>query len=88
MWQEGHTIHATAEEGRERTLLMLKVYEELLTESLAIPLVVGRKTDSEKFAGAEETYTVEAMMHDGKALQSGTSHYLVMVLLVHLILSF
>ena len=75
LWQEGHTIHATAEEGRERTLLMLKVYEELLTESLAIPLVVGRKTDSEKFAGAEETYTVEAMMHDSKALQSGTSHY-------------
>ena len=75
LWQEGHTIHATAEEGRERTLLMLKVYEELLTESLAIPLVVGRKTDSEKFAGAEETYTVEAMMHDGKALQSGTTHY-------------
>lgn len=75
LWQEGHTIHATAKEGRERTLLMLKVYEDLLTESLAIPLVVGRKTESEKFAGAEETYTVEAMMHDGKALQSGTSHY-------------
>lgn len=75
LWQEGHTIHSTAQEGRDRTLTMLKVYHDFITESLAIPLITGRKTDSEKFAGAEETYTVEAMMHDGKALQSGTSHY-------------
>lgn len=75
LWQEGHTIHATEEEARERTLMMLNIYKNCLEEDLAIPLVVGRKTESEKFAGAEETYTVEAMMYDGKALQSGTSHY-------------
>lgn len=75
LWQEGHTIHATHEEAEERTLLMLKVYKDFVEESLAIPLVVGKKTDSEKFAGAEDTYTIEAMMHDGKALQSGTSHF-------------
>ncbi len=75
LWQEGHTLHATAEEARERTQQMLQVYYDCVTEDLAIPLIVGRKTDSEKFAGAEETYTIEAMMHDGKALQSGTSHY-------------
>ncbi|WP_334104962.1 proline--tRNA ligase [Muricomes intestini] len=75
LWQEGHTIHATEEEARERTLMMLNVYKDCLEEDLAVPLVVGRKTESEKFAGAEETYTVEAMMYDGKALQSGTSHY-------------
>lgn len=75
LWQEGHTIHASAEEASERTQLMLKVYHDFVTEDLAIPLIIGRKTDSEKFAGAEETYTIEAMMHDGKALQSGTSHF-------------
>lgn len=74
-WQEGHTIHATAEEAREETLRMLKCYQDFYREWLAIPVISGRKTDKEKFAGAEETYTVEAMMHDGKALQAGTSHY-------------
>ena len=74
-WQEGHTIHATAEEAREETLRMLKCYQDFYRDWLAIPVISGRKTDKEKFAGAEETYTVEAMMHDGKALQAGTSHY-------------
>lgn len=74
-WQEGHTIHATAEEAREETLCMLKCYQDFYRDWLAIPVISGRKTDKEKFAGAEETYTVEAMMHDGKALQAGTSHY-------------
>jgi len=75
LWQEGHTLHATAEEARERTHMMLDVYYDFVTEDLAIPLIKGRKTESEKFAGAEETYTIESMMKDGKALQSGTSHY-------------
>ena len=75
LWQEGHTIHATEEEAREETLQMLHIYEEMSRELLAIPMVTGKKTDKEKFAGAEETYTIEALMHDGKALQSGTSHY-------------
>ncbi len=75
LWQEGHTLHATAEEAKERTKTMLKVYYDFVTEDLSIPLIKGRKTESEKFAGAEETYTIEAMMHDGKALQSGTSHF-------------
>ncbi len=75
LWQEGHTIHATAKEAEERTQMMLKVYYDCVTEALAIPLICGRKTESEKFAGAEATYTIEAMMHDGKALQSGTSHF-------------
>ncbi|MDD3341316.1 MAG: proline--tRNA ligase [Bacilli bacterium] len=75
LWQEGHTIHATAEEAKERTLMMLEVYRDFVVSDLAIPLICGRKTDSEKFAGAKETYTIEAMMHDGKALQSGTSHF-------------
>lgn len=74
-WQEGHTIHATAEEAEARTQQMLNVYADFLAEDLAIPVVKGRKTDKEKFAGAEATYTVEALMHDGRALQSGTSHY-------------
>ncbi len=74
-WQEGHTIHATAEEAIAETEQMLGVYADFLEGSLAIPVIKGRKTDKEKFAGAEITYTVEAMMHDGKALQSGTSHY-------------
>ncbi len=75
LWQEGHTLHATAEEARERTQMMLDVYYDFVTEDLAIPLIKGRKTESEKFAGAEETYTIESMMKDGKALQSGTSHF-------------
>lgn len=75
LWQEGHTIHATEQEAREETLQMLKIYEETAKNLLAIPMLTGKKTDKEKFAGAEETYTIEALMHDGKALQSGTSHY-------------
>lgn len=74
LWQEGHTAHATAEEAQERTELMLNVYADFCEEVLAMPVVRGRKTDKEKFAGAEATYTIEALMHDGKALQSGTSH--------------
>ena len=74
LWQEGHTIHATYEEAEERTLLMRDVYKSFVEDDLAIPLVTGRKTPSEKFAGAQDTYTIEALMHDGKALQSGTSH--------------
>lgn len=75
LWQEGHTIHATYEEAEERTKLMLKVYKDFVEQDLAIPLISGKKTESEKFAGAQDTYTIEAMMHDGKALQSGTSHF-------------
>ncbi|MEE1086800.1 MAG: proline--tRNA ligase [Schaedlerella sp.] len=75
LWQEGHTIHATYEEAEERTLMMRDVYRNFIQDDLAIPLVSGRKTESEKFAGAEDTYTVEALMHDGKALQSATSHF-------------
>ena len=75
LWQEGHTIHATAKEAKEETMRMLDIYETTARELLAIPMVTGRKTEREKFAGAEETYTIEALMHDGKALQSGTSHY-------------
>ena len=74
LWQEGHTIHATAEEAEERTIQMLNVYADFCEQVLAMPVVKGRKTDKEKFAGAEATYTIEALMHDGKALQSGTSH--------------
>ncbi len=74
LWQEGHTAHATAEEAEERTQQMLNVYADFCEEVLAIPVIRGRKTDKEKFAGAEATYTIEALMHDGKALQSGTSH--------------
>ena len=74
LWQEGPTAHATAEEAEERTIQMLNVYADFCEEVLAIPVIKGRKTDKEKFAGAEATYTIEALMHDGKALQSGTSH--------------
>ncbi|MCD8223668.1 MAG: proline--tRNA ligase [Clostridiales bacterium] len=74
LWQEGHTAHATAEEAEERTIQMLNVYADFCEEVLAIPVIRGQKTDKEKFAGAEATYTIEALMHDGKALQSGTSH--------------
>ena len=74
LWKEGHTAHATEEEAEERTQLMLNVYADFCEEVLAIPVVRGQKTDKEKFAGAKSTFTIEAMMHDGKALQSGTSH--------------
>ena len=74
LWQEGHTAHATAQEAEERTIQMLNVYADFCEEVLAIPVVKGRKTDKEKFAGAEATYTIESLMHDGKAQQSGTSH--------------
>ncbi len=74
LWQEGHTAHATAEDAEARTIQMLNVYADFCENVLAIPVVKGRKTDKEKFAGAEATYTIEALMHDGKALQSGTSH--------------
>lgn len=74
LWQEGHTAHATAEEAEERTIQMLNVYADFCEEVLAMPVVRGQKTDKEKFAGAKATYTIEALMHDGKALQSGTSH--------------
>ena len=75
LWQEGHTLHATAEEAKAETEQMLKVYARFAREALAMPVVEGKKTDKERFAGAEATYTIEALMHDGKALQSGTSHY-------------
>lgn len=74
LWQEGHTAHATAQDAEERTILMLNVYADFCEEVLAIPVIKGRKTEKEKFAGAVATYSIEAMMHDGKALQSGTSH--------------
>ena len=74
LWQEGHTAHATAEDAEARTIQMLNVYATFCEEVLAMPVIKGRKTDKEKFAGAEATYTIEALMHDGKALQSGTSH--------------
>ena len=75
LWQEGHTIHVTYEEAEERTIQMLHVYEDCYSETLAIPYVSGRKAENEKFAGAQDTYTVEALMHDGKALQAATSHF-------------
>ena len=75
LWQEGHTIHETAEEAKERTLQMLDVYADVIENLLAIPVLKGRKTPKEQFAGAEATYTVESLMHDGRALQAGTSHY-------------
>ncbi|MCK9478161.1 MAG: proline--tRNA ligase [Firmicutes bacterium] len=75
LWQEGHTAHENEQEAREETLKMLEVYKNFCEESLAIPVVCGQKTEKEKFAGAVETYTIESLMHDGKALQSGTTHY-------------
>ncbi len=75
LWQEGHTMHETSEDAIHETEQMLEVYRKFAEESLMIPVICGRKTESEKFAGAEATYTIEAMMHDGRALQSGTSHY-------------
>ena len=77
LWQEGHTIHATAEEAIEETERMLGVYADLCRNYLNMPVITGKKTESDKFAGAEATYCIEALMHDGKALQAGTSHYFV-----------
>ena len=75
LWQEGHTIHETAKEAEEFTLQMLDVYADVIENLLAIPVLKGVKTETEKFAGADNTYTVETLMHDGRALQAGTSHY-------------
>ncbi len=75
LWQEGHTMHATPAEAKEETLKMFKVYENFQKNYLALPVITGKKTEKEKFAGAEETYTIEAMMYNGYALQNGTSHY-------------
>lgn len=75
LWQEGHTVHATSEEAKEETLRMLNLYADFCEEVLAIPVVKGEKTEKEKFAGAMNTYTIEALMYNGIALQSGTSHY-------------
>ena len=75
LWQEGHTVHETAEEAKELTLKMLDIYQEVVAELLAIPVLKGQKTKKEQFAGADSTYTIEALMHDGRALQAGTSHY-------------
>ena len=76
LWQEGHTAHATYEDAEEETLRMLGVYADFAEEYMALPVIEGRKTDKEKFAGADHTYSIEAMMGDGKALQAGTSHHL------------
>lgn len=75
LWQEGHTLHATPEEAQEETLKMLHVYEEFAKNVLAMPVLIGQKSEKEKFAGAQATYSMEAMMHDGKSLQAGTTHY-------------
>ena len=75
LWQEGHTVHSTEAEARKETLDMLNVYKDFFENYLAIPVITGRKTEKEKFAGAEETYTIEALMYNGVSLQSGTSHY-------------
>ncbi len=75
LWQEGHTMHATAEEARAETVQMLNVYADFHEKDLGIPVIKGAKTPSDKFAGAEDTYCIEALMHDGKALQAATSHY-------------
>jgi prolyl-tRNA synthetase len=76
LWQEGHTVHETAEEAHSETLQMLNVYKDFVQGYLGVPLLVGQKTESEKFPGADITYTIEAIMQDGKALQAGTSHFL------------
>ncbi|WP_019425024.1 proline--tRNA ligase [Paenibacillus sp. OSY-SE] len=76
LWQEGHTAHETEEEARQETMLMLKTYREFVEDYLAIPVIEGQKTPSEKFAGAVDTFSIEAMMKDGRAVQAGTSHYL------------
>ena len=74
LWQEGHTAHETAEDSKEETIKMLNIYEDFCINYLAMPVIKGQKTEKEKFAGAKETYTIESLMHDGKALQAGTSH--------------
>ena len=74
LWQEGHTAHATEEDAQEETIKMLNIYSDFCKEFLAMPVIKGQKTDKEKFAGAKSTYTIESLMHDGKALQAGTSH--------------
>ena len=76
LWQEGHTAHATREEAEERAKMMLKVYADFAENKMAVPVIQGVKSETERFAGALDTYTIEAMMQDGKALQSGTSHFL------------
>ncbi|MEB7040099.1 proline--tRNA ligase [Staphylococcus gallinarum] len=76
LWQEGHTCHATADEAKIETKKMINIYKEICENVLSIPVIMGKKSNKEKFAGAEETYTIESLMYDGKALQSGTSHYL------------
>ncbi|MBQ3833774.1 MAG: proline--tRNA ligase, partial [Bacteroidales bacterium] len=76
LWQEGHTAHATKEEAMEEADKMVHVYADFVENYLGVPVVIGRKTDSERFAGAEETFCIEALMQDGKALQAGTSHFL------------
>ena len=76
LWQEGHTAHATREEAMEETLQMLEVYRSFMEEVLALPVIVGEKSEGERFPGAENTYTCEAMMTDKRALQAGTSHFL------------
>jgi len=76
LWQEGHTAHATAEEAEEEALRMVRIYQQFVEEYLAMPVIVGTKSEQEKFAGAVRTYSIEGMMQDGKALQAGTSHYL------------
>lgn len=75
LWQEGHTLHATEAEAKEETIKMLKVYEEFAKNVLAMPVLIGQKSEKEKFAGAQETYSMEAMMQDGKSLQAGTTHF-------------
>jgi len=76
LWQEGHTAHATAQEAMDETVQMMNVYAQFAEEFMAVPVVKGRKTENERFAGADETFCIEAMMQDGKALQAGTSHFL------------
>lgn len=76
LWQEGHTAHETPEEAQERTMRMLEIYREVVEDVLAVPVFFGEKTPSERFAGAERTFSIEAMMQDGKAVQAGTSHYM------------
>lgn len=84
LWQEGHTVHATAEEAQAETLKMLDVYEDFVRNYLAIPVIKGMKTSDERFPGAVDTYCIEGMMQDGKALQAGTSHFLGQILHKHL----
>src|SRR3982075_2577240 len=76
LWQEGHTAHEDEADARKETMQMLEIYRDFVEDFLAIPVIVGQKTPSEKFAGAVDTYSIEAMMKDGKAVQAGTSHYL------------